>query len=102
MFFASLKKQKCRYVHWLISLCKDHDIEHFRAAANHAVEALKHEQLTERQRIQVELAAWLHDTDDGKLFVTTNNPNARAILNSLDGIENKDEFIEMINCVSCS
>jgi uncharacterized protein len=59
-----------------------HGYDHFVAVHNHAVSALKYEpNLTDEQKVAVELAALLHDIDDKKLFPNNkNNENARAIL----------------------
>lgn len=86
-----------------------HDISHFEAVRDHAIHAVKYEsQLSQRQKFQIELAAFLHDVDDEKLFgrsALKNYRNARKILSCID-IENKEEFvegiIEMIALVSCS
>jgi len=95
----------------LYSLIKDHEIgghgmDHFIAVTNHAVEALDHETLSPRIKLQVELAALLHDADDKKIFPSSiNYQNARNILSHID-IEDKSNFIEgiitMIDLVSCS
>lgn len=88
-----------------------HDYDHFIAVWNHSIEALKHEQLPERVKLQVELAALLHDADDKKLFPRkdTVRPynNARTILEkTTKEVDNQDEFIQgiidMISLVSFS
>lgn len=88
-----------------------HDYDHFIAVWNHAIEALKYENLSKRTKLQVELAALLHDADDKKLFpkqpsVRLYN-NARTILEkTTKEVNNQDEFIQgiidMISLVSCS
>lgn len=82
-----------------------HNFRHFEAVRDHAIEAVKCEpNLSERQKIQIELAAFLHDADDEKIF-SKNYNNARKILSYIE-IEDKEEFIEgiiaMIDLVSCS
>lgn len=83
-----------------------HNLDHFLAVREHAVKALNRETLSERQKLQVELAALLHDADDKKLFPTSQNyGNARVILDDVE-IENHNDFVEgivhMIDLVSCS
>lgn len=82
-----------------------HDYDHFAAVRDHAIKAVKHEpDLNERQKLQIILAAFLHDADDYKIFPDNKNyDNAISILND---ITNDKEFIEgiieMISLVSCS
>jgi uncharacterized protein len=83
-----------------------HGFDHFIAVANHAVAALKCETLSPRKKLEVELAALLHDVDDSKIFPDSMGyQNARAILEKID-VSDKDELIEnaieMIDLVSCS
>jgi len=57
----------------------------------------------ECDRLVVALAALLHDADDGKLFSTTDNANARSFLNEHDvDIGTADRIFEAINSVSFS
>jgi len=95
----------------LADLIKDHDVkghsmDHFIAVRDHALKALKCERLPSRTKLQIELAALLHDADDRKIFpFSVNNKNARAILQTLH-VDGKDKFIDdiiqMIDLVSCS
>jgi len=83
-----------------------HGFDHFIAVANHAVAALKYETLSSRKKLEVELAALLHDVDDSKIFPDSMGyQNARSILEKID-VCDKDELIEnviaMIDLVSCS
>jgi uncharacterized protein len=83
-----------------------HNLDHFLAVQDHALKALNHEKISDRQKLQVELAALLHDADDKKLFSKSHNyGNARRILDDVE-IENAVEFVEgivhMIDLVSCS
>ena len=57
----------------------------------------------ECDRLVVALAALLHDADDGKLFSTTDNSNARKFLNE-HGVDARtaDRICESINSVSFS
>ena len=84
-----------------------HGFDHFVAVANHAVEALKYENISDRCKLQVELAALLHDADEDKIFPeSVNYENARRILFETIDIEDKETFIDeiiyMIDIVSCS
>jgi uncharacterized protein len=82
-----------------------HGLDHFIAVTNHAVNALKYENLSDEQKLQVELAALLHDVDDHKLFPDNkNHENARKILtNAMPDDEHLIQgIIQMIDLVSCS
>lgn len=83
-----------------------HGIDHFIDVADHATLAVQYENLDEQTKLQIILAALLHDADEKKLFTTKNNSNARTILDKVIDFPNKDTFIEdiidMINLVSCS
>lgn len=86
-----------------------HDYIHCINVWKHSVEALKYENLNNTAKLQIELAALLHDADDKKIFKKFNDKycNARSILNKVcDKIENKEIFInvviDMITLVSCS
>lgn len=89
-----------------------HDYEHFAIVRNHALKALEYEHdLNKCQHLQVELAAFLHDADDTKIFPYSKNyENARKILNEslpdvVEGLEKQifiDNVIQMIALVSCS
>lgn len=92
-----------------------HGYDHFIDVWNHSVKALKHEQLSDRIKLEIELAALLHDADDKKVFkknVTSSNsqesyPNAREILKKTTiEVDNQEQFIQdiidMISLVSCS
>lgn len=81
-----------------------HDIEHYIAVANHALKALKHEELTAEQNLQVEIASLLHDVDDHKFYPDNlNYENARMVLNS-EGFSQEfiDQVVKLIDLVSCS
>lgn len=84
-----------------------HGLIHFTNVRNHAIKALKYENLSDRKKLQVEFAALLHDVDDKKLFPNSvNNENARKILAESVDIDDKQKFIDdiisMIDLVSCS
>lgn len=84
-----------------------HGMEHFLAVANHAVAALEYENLDDKIKLQIELAALLHDADETKIFPNNHhNENARDILLRVLDMDDKDIWIEniifMINLVSCS
>lgn len=88
-----------------------HGFSHFLAVTDHAVKALKHEKLTDDQKLQVELAALLHDADDKKIFPQIDSdesafdyPNAQTILEDCmsDRKELISGIIQMIDLVSCS
>lgn len=88
-----------------------HGYEHFVAVKNHAVLALEHENLSELQKFEVEIAALLHDVDDEKIFPGNKNfENARLILNKAfvkgEKLKGEDKIIEdiitLISLVSCS
>lgn len=104
---------RVRTLFYLQSLMRGHSIgghgyDHFIAVRDHSILALEHENLSEREKLQVELAALLHDIDDEKIFPQSKNyENARFILNkSLKDIDDKDNFIEvvinLISLVACS
>ena len=79
-----------------------HGIHHANAVLGHAQKALKYqkEPMTSDQILAVQLAALLHDGDDGKFFKDTNN--SETILNELVTCEVRDLVLHMINLVSCS
>lgn len=81
-----------------------HGIEHMHAVHQHAVEALKYEDLSAEIKAQIEFAALLHDADDEKLFPSNKaNENTRHILmESKCPLEWHQLILEMINLVSCS
>jgi uncharacterized protein len=91
-----------------------HGYDHFIDVWNHSTKALKHEQLSDRIKLQIELAALLHDADDRKIFRKRNGnsdslesyPNAREILKKTITDDDKEQFIQeiidMISLVSCS
>nr|URM62476.1 hd phosphohydrolase domain containing protein [Mimivirus sp.] len=104
-----------------IKLMKNHNIaghglDHFVAVRDHAINALKFEQLTNEKNLQVILAAYLHDVDDNKIFPkSTNYQNARKILDdtfknfdytklnfNITYDEFKTNIIQLISLVSCS
>lgn len=72
-----------------------HDIDHFIAVRNHAIKALKHENISDTKKIQVELAAMLHDVDDSKIFSqSVDYQNAKFIL---DTIFTKMSFVNIVS-----
>lgn len=77
----------------LRDLMKDHDVgghgmDHMLFVAEHAEEALNHENLPEDTKLQIYLAALLHDADDHKIFKNSHNySNARNILNRVITID---------------
>jgi len=77
-----------------------HGYEHYITVYDHAVKASVN--LSEENKIEVLIAALLHDVDDEKLFGKNDNyKNARKILsNTLD--VDVEKVIEMIDLVSCS
>ncbi len=77
-----------------------HGINHALAVLNHVKKALELLELSEEVKLQIMLAALLHDVDDGKYFTGTEYENAKNILNAL-GID-PDTIIKMISLVSCS
>jgi uncharacterized protein len=84
-----------------------HGFDHFIVVADHAVNALTHENISDRRKLQVELAALLHDADEDKIFPeSVNYENARRILSETVDIDDKetfiDEIINMIDIVACS
>jgi len=87
-----------------------HDYDHCVAVKNHCIKALELEpDLNKTKKLQIELAAFLHEVDDEKIFTTKNYQNARDILNeSIISTNIKDknlfiqEIIDMIDLVSCS
>lgn len=84
-----------------------HGLDHFLAVADHARKALLHENLDKKIKLQIELAALLHDADESKIFpLNKNNENAHRILDKIIDFDNKNEFINnvisLINLVSCS
>ena len=106
-----------------------HDIEHMLSVSKHAEEALKLENIPQYTKLQVQLAALLHDADDKKIFGESKNfNNARKILFDVISLSDSWEFykyeynripesviivqeyratyikfiIDMINLVSCS
>nr|WBF71123.1 putative metal-dependent phosphohydrolase HD domain protein [Megavirus caiporensis] len=104
-----------------IMLMKNHNIaghglDHFVAVRDHAINALKFEQLSNEKNLQVLLAAYLHDVDDNKIFPRSiDYQNARKILDDsfqsfdyskLNFNITYDEFktgiIQLVSLVSCS
>jgi uncharacterized protein len=84
-----------------------HSMEHFLAVWSHAKNAVENDRsdLNPKIKLEIELAALLHDADDKKLFKTTNYANARMILSSekLAPAEiDIERVIQMIKLVSCS
>lgn len=95
-----------------------HGFDNFIAVGDHAVKALEYEDLSDYIKLQIELAAYLHDVDDQKIFPNSiNYQNARKILNEIfadinfaetfEEITIKsnniiDGIIQMIEIVSCS
>ncbi|BCS83567.1 metal dependent phosphohydrolase [Cotonvirus japonicus] len=93
-----------------------HNIDHFFAVRDHALRALKFENLSPTKNLQVELAAVLHDIDDTKIFPDSGDyRNAKMILDKVfDKIQYKDvisdinyddfksTIIQLISLVSCS
>ncbi|AQN68691.1 metal dependent phosphohydrolase [Saudi moumouvirus] len=93
-----------------------HGFDHFIAVRNHALKALEFENISTTKKLQVELAAFLHDVDDPKIFHTSiNYQNARHVLDTsfkeikfddliLDTTYEsfKNDIIQLISLVSCS
>lgn len=93
-----------------------HGLNHFMAVGKHAIRALNCEDLPIHIKLQIELAARLHDVDDPKIFTESiNYQNAYKILKEIFiEISFKDIFpdvdydkfiqgiIDMIKLVSCS
>ena len=93
-------------------LCEKHNIEEGHSFS-HATAVLSHVQnafrstphtLTDEEKIEVELAALLHDVDDHKLFPKNKNfENAREILEKINVLPKRAEkIINMISLVSVS
>jgi len=80
-------------------ICNSHSLEHMINVLNHAIRAVKTEDIPEEIAEAIKLAALLHDMDDKKLFNTTNYSNAREILGDHP---HKELIIEMISLVSMS
>uniref|UniRef100_A0A6G6AD82 Hd superfamily phosphodiesterase n=1 Tax=Borely moumouvirus TaxID=2712067 RepID=A0A6G6AD82_9VIRU len=93
-----------------------HGFDHFVAVRNHALKALEFENISTTKKLQVELAAFLHDVDDPKIFPNSiDYQNARLVLdtsfneiNFNDLISDitfesfKTDIIQLISLVSCS
>lgn len=80
-----------------------HGIDHMLKVAEHASNALEYETLSPQKKLQIYLAALLHDADDDKIFKSENYENARQILAKLFiDHDVKEDIIEMISLVSCS
>lgn len=93
----------------LQNLMKPHDnsghgYTHVQTVYKHARKALEYEPtLTDQQKLQVQLAALLHDADDEKIFPDSKNySNARDILNTSypDQPELHEQIIDLIKLVS--
>jgi uncharacterized protein len=94
---------------------ESHGWEHVYAVYQHAVRAVSCHQpaLTERQALQVRIAALLHDADDHKYFPDSFDEqsgqnqcdNARLVMNRAGIVDQPDVIkgvMEMIRLVSCS
>lgn len=81
----------------------DHNHIHALEIAKHALRACSADSsLTEDQVRCIILAAFLHDVDDHKIFVSKDYENARTILNKTKYNDDIDTVIEMIDLVSSS
>ncbi|CAH6420246.1 Hypothetical protein HVR_LOCUS1140 [uncultured virus] len=93
----------------LRDLLKNHDVgghgmDHMLAVASHTEKALEHELLPKHTKLQVYLAALLHDADDPKIFKNSNNyNNARDILERSITLSNTRGFyyLEYNKCSEC-
>lgn len=86
-----------------------HNINHFHKVANHAIEAVKYEDLCSNIKEDIILASFLHDIDDKKIFPNSKDfENAKKLLLKLNNnFEDFDKsriphIIEMISLVSTS
>lgn len=86
--------------------CDDgHKLDHFMAVYNHGLNAVKEtqEEISKEEEDAILIACLLHDVDDSKFFSTTNNENARRIMEECNISESCIELVcEMIDLVSCS
>ena len=88
------------------TICKSHGINHMKTVLSNSQKAIESStfDLTESNKINIQLASLLHDADDLKLFpLNKNYENARLIIQSLSSsIINENEVIKMISLVSAS
>lgn len=75
-----------------------HGFNHMRIVAEHVRNALKYVSIDDNLKMEVELAAWLHDADDDKFFKTRDYENARKIL--IDATFPKDSIERIIKMIS--
>jgi hypothetical protein len=50
-----------------------HDVNHFVNVYNHAIKAVKYENISDITKEKIKLAALLHDLDNGKIFPINKN-----------------------------
>lgn len=83
---------------------KGHGADHALVVKEHCDKAMADNQLSEETKLEINLAALLHDADDRKIFGPSKGyPNARKILKGLAlSNESCNRVLEMISLVSCS
>jgi uncharacterized protein len=84
----------------------DHGIEHVFAVIKHVLNALDCPEvwhLSSQNKMEIVLAAFLHDVDDHKFFGTTDYLNARTLLDGKSNINvDIEQVVKMIDLVSAS